>query len=413
MRKCFGFLTIAWLGGCGPAFGGLIYTCDPSIDAPTCAALNGSSPGVYNVAGIYDSIFSGSLSANIYITYGITGVGESSTNYTSVPYTDYFNALAAHTDDPVALASLGLSGDPLGSQSNGQVAISPALATALGITDNGANTAGLEADGTTNCALGTAGCYNGVITISNGGGFYFPSSPGAAPPSPPAALVDFYSVVEHETDEVLGTVSCIGDFVGAPYDQCNPGYTDASAADLFRYSAAGIRSFLDADEGTSAYFSIDGGMTDIADYNNSPNGQDYGDWLAIYPYLVQDGEASPDVTLDISTDVGVNSDLYPRPEVAVLDAVGFDLATAVPEPATFGLVGVGFVCLGLAGLRKGAASMRRPADHRETLLLIRPSRYFPPSPDSPCFHSHSVRSPLRVPVGGPSFIGRVLPSGCS
>jgi hypothetical protein len=350
MRKCAGLLTIALLGSSVPALAGLIYTCDPSIDAPTCAALNGTSAGVYNVAGIYDGLFGSSLSANIYITYGSTGLGQSSTNFTPVSYTDYYNALAARTADPVALASLGSSVDPLGSQSNGYVDISPALATALDITDNGANTAGLEADGMTNCTLGTSGCYNGVITITNGGGFYFPSAPGAAAPPAPSSLVDFYSVVEHETDEVLGTISCIGTSGGAPYDQCNPGFTDASAADLFRYSAAGVRSFLDTAEGTSAYFSIDGGVTDIADYNNSPNGEDYGDWLPVYPYLVQDDEGSPDVTLDISTDVGVNSNAYPQPEVAVLDAVGFD--QAVPEPSTFGLLGVSLASLGLLGIRR-------------------------------------------------------------
>jgi hypothetical protein len=352
MKKCLGFLVIALLGGSVPAFGGLIYTCDPSIGALTCAALNGTSPDVYNVAGIYDSIFSSSLTANIYITYGSAGVGSSSTNFTPVPYTDYYNALAAHTDDPVALASLGLSGDPLGSQSNGDVDISPALATALGITDNGANTAGLEADGMTNCALGNSGCYNGVITIVSGGGFYFPSSPSDPPPSGSPNLVDFYSVVEHETDEVLGTVSCIGTSGSAPYDQCNPGFTDASAADLFRYSGAGVRSFLGSADGTSAYFSTDGGVTDIADYNNSPDGEDYGDWLILYPYLVQDVEASPDATLDISTDVGPNSNHYPQPEVAVLDAVGFDLASAVPEPATFGLLGVSLAAMGFLGIRR-------------------------------------------------------------
>jgi len=364
MRTRLGFLAIAALGGSLPAFAGLIYSCDPTIDASTCADLNGSSAGVYNVAGIYDGIFGSSLNADIYITYGVTGVGQSSTNFTPVPYTDYYSALAVHTDDPVALASLGLSGDPLGSRSDGDVDISPALATALGITDNGANTAGLEADGVTNCILGTSGCYNGVITITNGGGFYFPSSPSAAPPSPPPYLVDFYSVVEHETDEVLGTVSCIGTIGGAPYDQCNPGTTDASAADLFRYSAAGVRSFLDTADGTSAYFSIDGGVTDIADYNNSPNGEDYGDWLALYPYLVQDAEVSPDMTMDISTDVGANSNHYPQPEVAVLDAVGFDLASAVPEPATFGLLGVSLVSLGFLGVRRSARLQRRNATKR-------------------------------------------------
>jgi hypothetical protein len=143
--------------------------------------------------------------------------------------------------------------------------------------------------------------------------------------------------VEHETDEILGTISCIG---ANDIDGCSTtGGTDASPADLFRYSA-GIRSFLansNTCSGSSAYFSIDSGNTDIADYNNCPTGGDYGDWLSIYPYLVQDAEASPDAKLDISTDVGVNANHYFRPEVAVLDAVGFNLAT--PEPGTLGLLG--------------------------------------------------------------------------
>ncbi len=329
-----------------PGFASLLYTCDPTIGTTTCAAINGSS-----VSGIYSSIFTSSMSADIYITYGNTGVGQSSTPLTAISYSTYYNALAAHTDDPTALASLGSSGDPLGAQSDNTVSITPALANALSIHTSGANTAGIQADGATSCVLGNSGCYDGVITISNtAGAFYFPDSPTSPPPSAPPYQIDFYSVVEHETDEVLGTISCIGTRSSAAYDQCSPLGTNASPADLFRYSAAGVRSFLNAANGTSAYFSINGGVTDIADYNNSPNGQDYGDWLNLYPYLVQDGEASPDVTLDISTDVGTNGNAYPRPEVAVLNAIGYNQIVA-PEPGTFGLLAAGFVSFAVFGKR--------------------------------------------------------------
>jgi hypothetical protein len=339
MKRRLGFLIVAVSL---PALANIQYTCDSSIGASICASLNGSS-----VSGVYSSIFSSSMAANIYITFGNTGVGSSDANFTPVSYSTYYNALAAQTDDPVALASLGISGDPLGSASNGMVDISPALANALGISENGANTAGLDALGN-NCMLGTSGCYNGVITIGgDASDYFFPSSPSAPPPQAPVYQVDFYSVVEHETDEILGTVSCIG---GDDIDQCNPAVgnipqgTDASPADLFRYSAPGVRSFLATSNVCSssvyqqfAYFSINGGATDIADYNDCPAGGDYGDWIPYYPYLVQDAEASVDANLDISTDVGVNGNNYPRPEVAVLDAVGFNLAT--PEPGTLGLLG--------------------------------------------------------------------------
>src|SRR5580698_10112868 len=37
-------------------------------------------------------------------------------------------------------------------------------------------------------------------------------------------------------------------------------------------------------------------------------------------------------------------------------------------------------------------------------LFVRPSRYYPPSPDSPCFHSHSVRRSTPGASWDPSFI---------
>jgi hypothetical protein len=357
MKQNFGFLILA---ASLPAFANIQFTCDTSsfgtfAPAGTCAALNGSS-----VSGVYSSIFS-NVNASIYISFGATGVAQSSANFTPVSYATYYNALASQTDNPGALASLGGSTDPLGSASNNEVDLSAALASALGITENNADTAGVRSDGITPCTLSVSdpACYSGVITVTNAlldgitpSFFYPPDSPTDT------RQIDFYMAVEHETDEILGTVSCIG---GSNVDQCNPGNTDASPADLFRYSGTNTRSFLPTSNSCDingfpelfAYFSIDRGATDIADYNNCPAGGDYGDWISIYPYLVQDGEASPDVIRDISTDIGTNANHYPRPEVAVLDAVGFNLATAAaPEPATLGLIGASLGMLVLARARR-------------------------------------------------------------
>jgi hypothetical protein len=319
-----------------PALATLTYTCDSNIDlaqAGTCAALNGSS-----VAGVYGSIFS-NVNANIYIEYGPVGIGASSFGLTSVTYAQFYTALAGSTDNATALASLPSGSDPLLAlgNTNGNISVTSALASALNLTANGADTAGVQSDGVTGCTLGGAGCYNGVIAISNGGGFVFPANLT----DPVSSLtLDFYSVVEHETDEVLGTLSCIASIGGAAVDQC--GSTDASPADLFRYASAGTRTYLTTATGTPAYFSIDGGNTIIDTYINDVNIGDYGDWALSYPYRVQDGEASGGVNLDISTDGGS--------EVAALNAVGFSLA--VPEPGTFGLLGVGLSLLAMARARR-------------------------------------------------------------
>lgn len=349
MRQRFCFLTIAIIGASLPALSNIQYTCDPASFATFAPANICTSPTGLNgsaLSGVYSSLFS-NVNASIYISFGGNAPGQSNTPYTPVPYADYYNALVAHTDNPVALASLGVAGDPLGSQSDGNVDVSAALANALGLTapsDNGASTAGLDKNGNP-CTLGNTGCYNGVIMIGPPSATGFPWDFPTSPSDPPGTGIDFYSVAEHETDEVLGTVSCIA---GENFNGCqtNSAVTDASAADLFRYSAAGTRSFLNAADGTtSAYFSIDGGLTDIADYNNSPNGGDYGDWLSLFPYMVQDAQISQQVNLDISTDIGVNSNHYLQPEVAVLDAIGFDRST--PEPGTLGLLGGSLIVLAL------------------------------------------------------------------
>ena len=117
-----------------------------------------------------------------------------------------------------------------------------------------------------------------------------------------------------------------------------------AAADLFRYTSAGIRSYLGSANGTTAYFSIDGGITDIANYHNSPDGADYGDWDSLVN-RVQNAFGTPNTNgVDITNDGGS--------EIAVLDAVGFNLNSA-PEPGTISLLAIGFA--GLAVIRRRRA----------------------------------------------------------
>ncbi len=324
LAKRWIFLAVALLGAAA-GNASIVYTCAPNIDATqagTCGALNGST-----VSGVYSSTFS-NVNANIYITYGATESGPAASTSLSCPYSQYYTALAASTDSPTSLASLTPGVDPLIPYGNtdGDIDITAALANALGLSANGAETAGLDADGVTPCTLGNPGCYNGVITIQSGGGWAYPLSPSDPTTG---SLVDFFYVVEHETDEILGTVSCLGTSgTGSAYDQC--GSTDASPADLFRYASSGTRSFLTTANGTTAYFSTDSGGTPIAYYINSPVGEDYGDWAAGGPYKVQDAEASPGATIDFANDGGS--------EIAVLDAVGFNLAgSSVPEPDSMAL----------------------------------------------------------------------------
>jgi hypothetical protein len=94
---------------------------------------------------------------------------------------------------------------------------------------------------------------------------------------------------------------------------------------------------------------LDGGVTNKNFYNNCSNGGDYGDWgggNAVNPQ-VQDAFGDP-------TDAPFLT--LGSPEVALLEAVGFNFSSAstVPEPATIGVLLVGLVALRQAR-RKHAA----------------------------------------------------------
>lgn len=163
-----------------------------------------------------------------------------------------------------------------------------------------------------------------------------------------AGTYDFEAVVAHELAEVLGRIS---------------GIYNASPAwrtpfDLFRYKAAGA---LDYGYNDAAYFSINGGSTDLKNFNNSASGGDRGDWATVFNVydvsnaFISTGRAynltAVDLTaLDVLGWGGANlgNTAANTPGKTVFALVD---PTAVPEPAQWTLLIAGF---GLSG-----ATLRR------------------------------------------------------
>jgi len=325
---------------------GVVYTCDPSVPAAYCNTLTTT------IAGLYDSTFS-NANANIYISMGDTSLGESIYVPNSISYASYLHDLTSEatggvvqTDaiaalneyDTPALCPQGLAS--FNCTSNNQVAVTGALGEALGISTS--QLRGVEADGSTVCYLSSAGCYSGDIVISDSASLYYRSG------SITGGEYDFFTAVEHETDEVLGTASCMNTTAasGLLTDAC--GGHNESAVDLFRYNSAGKLALNSAYAGLSsapsgAYFSFNGGVANVATYNTLANGLDYADFTTNCTY-VQDAYGCAGMAgLDITNDGpgGTNG-----PEISILNAVGYDVVVA-PEPGTLGLLGAALGALGI------------------------------------------------------------------
>jgi hypothetical protein len=351
----FALLALAALAASLPALGGIQYTCDATIDATqagTCAYLNSI------VSGLYGSAFT-NANASIYIKMGITGLGSSTTGFfNEISYSTYVTDLTANSaasGNPIQISALAaLAANDAGQYGSGDVVITSALGSALGVPD--AQLTGTTAGGAA-CTIGIGGCYNGIITVTTpanlfsetGQALYWDQTGGTQP----SDAYDFYSVVEHETDEVLGTASCITTQTSPLSNPCNfLGNGTPSAVDLYRYLAGSLVLNSSLDTTPGAYFSYDGGVTNGANgavYNTLDNGDDYADFLSntcgVGPYRVQDAEGCPGSKPMINNDGGA--------EINILNAVGFDVnSSAVPEPTTFGLIGLGLAIAGFARRRR-------------------------------------------------------------
>ena len=222
-----------------------------SYGADVASAPSEFKTEVQAVVAFFESHFNDPVTINIEVDYGeVDGtpldsgaLGESVTEYVGSSFTKIKNALAADattTDDATAMAHFA-SSDPTG----GKYFISTAEAKAMGLY--GANAA---LDG-----------YCG-----------FDSSPGTFDYNEADGITrgqyDFFATVAHEFSEVMGRILNVGESIG--------GGSSYLPYDLFHYSSNGVRDFSGT---TAGYFSIDGGATNLDNFNTDPSG-DFGDWAA-------------------------------------------------------------------------------------------------------------------------------------
>lgn len=362
MNKSLGLVFGLALSITAARAGTVNYVCASNInttEAGTCNYLKTI------VAGDYSSVFS-NANANIYIQYGSTGLAESTIGYyNTISFSNYLQDLtvnATASGNPIQAAAIAALNavDASTYYQNSSVVITSALGEALGVPN--IDLAGTTASGQ-KCTIGTGvlgtstGCYNGIITLSTTATWYYDSLGGNS------SGYDAFAAVEHETDEILGTASCIDTQNGGVLTDPCPGALGAdtpSAVDLFRYNSDGNlalnSSYIgDSSAPAGAYFSYNGGLTNGADGNiyntSSSQGLDYADFVTncAGTLSIQDTNGCPgeEAGLTILTDGNA--------EINILNAVGYEESAPVaPEPATTALFGTGLVFLGLYKRRRRA-----------------------------------------------------------
>jgi hypothetical protein len=257
------------------------------------SSVNGAPAGFKSAVSyavqFLDSAFPNPVTINVDVGYGeVAGqslgsgaLGESLTNITPVSYAQLHGALPAGTLPTI---------DPT---NGGSFYIATAEAKALGL-------------------LGASSSLDGSVGFSSTYSFTYDPSNRAV-----AGSYDFIGVVEHEITEVMGRISMLD----------SGGY---SLLDLFRYSAPGVHSFVPTQ---AAYFSIDGGHTNLDNFNTNPSG-DFGDWAA---------SAGNDSFLAFSSAGVMNA--FSSADTAVMNALGYGtssstsasgpaLTAVVEQPAT-------------------------------------------------------------------------------
>ena len=287
-------------------------------------------------------------SVTVYLNVSFSNLGtnvlaSTNSNELTLNYTDLRSRLVAdarsvtdlsavsHLQPGPALSFMATQGDGTvrfdndGSVNNSVLNLTTANAKALGMSPT-------TSTGTPDATINFANAFAGSFAYARING------------QVPSTQMDFITVAEHEIGHALGFVSGVD---GIDYCLSYPAQCGIPATvnrfenmpwyyplDLFRYSAPNT---LNVSVGGSPYFTVDGGTTAIQSFStgaihgNSWQASHFGpNALTLMRPFVSNGQSYDASTADLMA----------------LDAIGWDLAVAVPEPHSWALLLGGLGAIG-------------------------------------------------------------------
>lgn len=320
-------------------------TIEPYFDSSITGASNAADVefAINTAINTIDSLYSNPGAIQIVFSQAAGSfVGQSQTADYGTDYTTYTNLLSyvSSLEPTNSVLSTALANLSVGNQPG-------SVGDVLFTTADAELVLGLGASNGVTACFNSAGAfvntcnqdYVGVVTLSTSVPLNYTTSPVAGEYSAIAGA-------EHEIDEILGGGGQ-GSILNAIADGMTQYANDVGVLDLYRYSAPGVPSFTTSGSAT-AYFSVDGGDTDIVGFNQNNSG-DYGDFGP--SGYVQSAFGStgtlPSYTLS-------------SPEVTMMESIGYD--ATVPEPASLSVFAS--AVFGLLAKRCRRSARHSPCDTR-------------------------------------------------
>lgn len=348
------FSLLAWVSCAARAESALVInlTAAPGMDSNAIA-------GFQAAADYWQSVLLDDVTVNINIDYTTLDpfvLGQAGSRTDQVSVSEYFTALngdSTSADDAAAVANLPSLTDGFYLEFRTQTNNEGGSATISLDNDQSANNAFLDINTANLKALdlyqGSPVAADADITFSDEFTWDFDPTDGIT-----AGAFDFVGVAIHEIGHALGFVSgvdYVDYFTAFPLDEFgNPidldEYAVFSGLDMFRYSSND--GVLDLATGANAYFSLDGGQTNLGSFST---GTFYGDGFQASHWKDNLGLGIMDPTANFPGQINTVSEL----DLRAFDVIGWDRVfdeEPVPEPSIMML-------LGLCGLAYGVRTRRK------------------------------------------------------